>query len=163
MQQEEEVIRALLLTPGHAGRGSAKSSCVVFDEKKTPKYLQMQKTNKWLGGGRRGRGTSQLLQSEEARNPNTKKLCTERVSKSERRFNNEYCNSSSSRSSDSTNSNASERERAATREPRSSSAFTYHQLTPGEGGEGREWRFFVITAGTTPASLLTNHLTNLNH
>jgi hypothetical protein len=30
-------------------------------------------------------------------------------------------------------------------------------------GEGREWRSFVITAGTTPASLLTNHLTSLNH
>lgn len=40
-----------------------------------------------------------------------------------------------------TNPNASERERAATREPRGSSAFTYHQLTRGEGGKAQRMAF----------------------
>jgi hypothetical protein len=153
----------LLLIPGHAGRGSATSSASYLTKRKPQNTYRCRKqTNDWgeegAGGPRRSCCKARRRQIL------ILKSCAVRECQN---LNGHSITSTATvvvggAATALTNQNASERERAATREPWGSSAFTYHQLTRGERG-GREWRFFVITAGTTPASLLTNHLTNLNH
>jgi hypothetical protein len=166
---------------GGGGGGGGGHSCVAADpgscgtrernafmrriwRKENPKILTDAGTNKWLGGG----GGEAVARRSCCKARKRKILILKSCALRE-------CQNLNGHSITGTavvvaraaatrmNPNTSEREREQQRGSRGAAALSLILRWRRGGGGGREWRFFVITAGTTPASLLTNHLTNLNH